>query len=268
MVFCCFQDRERDRDSDDQDASEKAVVKEETATSRPKPQVFAIMRNGHEVIRGNVLEIQEALDENKPGKAFFSYLNLHKWMQMHKLMEEGNGDGKTPMGVFSVLDDRFDGIATEKKLHNDHKDLEDLEYYLEEAAIAEDKEKFKDVFEEFKTLNESHLQKEEEVMMPRIQELAKNGVDMKQLMKTEVLALVVDSSDFPFFVKHANRILDKYHGDKPRVRVFDHALWACATPKQWKKWRSWIRQSVPESRFQEIREAIEIQYDLGKSAKP
>ena len=71
-----------------------------------RPMVFAIMRNGHEVIRGGMKDIQTALDEHRVEEAMDIYLQLDKWMKLHFLMEEGRpgsaGD-TTPMGMFRYV---------------------------------------------------------------------------------------------------------------------------------------------------------------------
>ena len=255
----CFQSHQQsEKENTTSDDAIKVSVPVQAPPEKPKPQIFALMRNGHEVIRGNMVDIQDLLDQNDLKKAVESYSNLHKWMEVHKLMEEGNLDGKTPMGFFSVLDERFDGIAKEKGLCDDHSNLEDIEASIAEAGKEGNIETFKKKFDEYKTSNEAHLAKEEEVMMPRVMKLSKSGVNMKELMVNEILSLVVDSPDFQFFVQHANYILDKHAGGKPRARVFDHALWICATPEQWNQWRAWIEASLPETKFRAIMEDIEV----------
>ena len=223
---------------------------------KPKPQIFALMKNGHEVIRGSVVEVEDYLDQNDLENALKSYHALHKWMGMHMRMEEGNSDDLTPKGFFSLLDEKFDGVTRDSQLRDDHSELSILEESVTSAAKDGDIEKFKEAFFEFKESNETHLQKEEGIMMPKVMALTKSGANMKELMKNEILPLVLGSPDFKFFVQHANFILDKHHGGMPRARVFDHALWACATPEQWDEWKGWIEDSVPEARFQEISEAI------------
>ncbi len=242
--------------STEEDKNGRAAAPDTTSTEKPKPQIFALMRNGHEVIRGNVVEIEEYLDQNDLENALKSYHALHKWMGMHMRMEEGNSDDLTPKGFFSLLDEKFDGVAKDSQLRDDHSELTILEEAVTNSAKDSDIEKFKEAFLKFKESNESHLQKEEGIMMPKVMALTKSGANMKELMKNEILATVLDSPDFKFFVQHANFILDKHHGGKPRARVFDHALWACATPEQWDEWKGWIKDSVPEERFQEISEAI------------
>jgi hypothetical protein len=70
------------------------------AAEKPKPQVFAIMRNGHEVIRGSMIDLKEAVDKGDMDSAKKNWDSLSKWSEMHKTMEEGDGSGTTPTGFF------------------------------------------------------------------------------------------------------------------------------------------------------------------------
>lgn len=246
--------------ADDLPAVEDQVVskkkQEEVPVEKPKPMVFALMRNGHEVIRGTVREVEDYLEAGDVEQAIMSYTNLMKWMNLHLRMEEGNRDGVTPMGFFAVLDQKFDNIATKEGLRDEHDDIDKLEQSMEEAVGTKDLEKIKQTFEAFKTANEDHLKKEESVMMKKVMEMKKNGENMKEIMIEELLATIIDDEEFPFFVKHANCILDKFDDGNPKARVFDHALWAVATPEQWQQWKLWIEESLPESRFKEVMAVI------------
>ena len=223
---------------------------------KPKPMIFAIMRNGHEVIRGSVIDVQNHLDREHLDDAIESYHRLHKWMEMHKLMEEGNRDNVTPKGFFSILDEQFDGLATKEGMRGDHDDLDDLEKAMDEAIEANDIDQIRKAFAAFKSENEAHLQKEEGIMMPKVMEMQKAKMNMKDMMVNELLATVVDLPEFMFFVQHANYILDKHDGGMPRARLFDHALWVCATPEQWKEWNGWIKGTLSEERYKAIMDEI------------
>lgn len=254
----CFGYRKDDQNPiDEEDKVEKATgVATSTATSsssKPSPQVFAIMRNGHEVIRGNMVDIDTFIEDGDLDKAIESYHNLAKWEAMHKLMEEGNnGDNQTPKGVFSILDERFQGIAQLSGLRSSHVDLDESEAKVEEAVEARDLEKLKEVFQDFKDTNEAHMKKEEEIMESKVMEMKKSGVNMAELMKDEILALVVNSPDFQFFVQHATSVLERHHNNMPRARVFSHALCKCASEEEWEIWKGWIKESVSEGMFEEI----------------
>lgn len=194
---------------------------------------FALMRNGHEVIKGNVLDVQEYLDAGDVDGAISAYKLMHQWILLHRSMEEGNRDGQTPKGFFAVLDDKFDGLATKEGLCNDHDYLDKYEEAMNEAISSNGINQMKQTFDVFKTANEEHLVKEEDIMMLKVMALAvKAGENLKDIMVNKLLPTIIDSPHFPFFVKHANYILDKHHGGMPRARVFDHVLWAVATKEQ------------------------------------
>mmetsp|Transcript_14547 Transcript_14547/g.20747 ORF Transcript_14547/g.20747 Transcript_14547/m.20747 type:complete len:252 (+) Transcript_14547:70-825(+) len=229
-------------------------------SSKPNAIVFALMRNGHEVIRGNMKDIQEHLNAGQLDNAINSYQKLHKWMNMHKLMEEGyDGEYSTsPKGLFAVLDEKFNGIAKEKGLRDCHSELEEIETKMSDTINNRNLDKLKTSFVEYMKLNEDHLEKEEAVMMPLVMKMTKSGVDMKRLMVDDILALVIDSHDFQFFVEHANCILDKFSTDeKPKIRVFDHALRVCASDEQWVIWKEWMKASIPEETYNKVMSEID-----------
>eukprot|EP00977_Amphora_coffeiformis_P028101 scaffold34695_cov266-Amphora_coffeaeformis.AAC.2 len=68
----------------------------------PKPMVFALMRNGHEVIRGAMRDLKLLLDaECDYATAKHEWELLSRWQDLHKAMEEGCGKpGESPMGFF------------------------------------------------------------------------------------------------------------------------------------------------------------------------
>jgi hypothetical protein len=112
-------------------------------------------------------------------------------------------------------------------------------------------------FEAFEEANLAHLEKEEGIMMPCVSKMAKSGKhNMKQIMREEILASIVDSKDFEFWIKYANEVLERHPEGMPRVRVFDHALWAVASPAQWEEWDKWIKETVSAATYKELHDAI------------
>lgn len=73
------------------------------SVEKPKPQIFAIMRNGHEVIRGGMLEVKQAIANDDTAGARVAWEKLSKFQVMHKTMEEGDGTGESPMGFFKYV---------------------------------------------------------------------------------------------------------------------------------------------------------------------
>lgn len=82
-----------------QSAAVEPPKKEEKA-EKPRPMIFAIMRNGHEVIRGSMRDVQAALDKGDFDEAKVTWDKLEKWSVMHMLMEEGTDGEGSPIGLF------------------------------------------------------------------------------------------------------------------------------------------------------------------------
>lgn len=76
---------------------------------KPRPRVFALMRNGHEVIRGGIKDIDSALlgahSDSDVDVAHIRLLwqKLTRWMDLHMRMEEGSGGTESPLGMFRYV---------------------------------------------------------------------------------------------------------------------------------------------------------------------
>ena len=232
---------------------------EDDAISKPKPNVFAIMRFGHDVIRGSMQDVAAALDAQNFAQAKETWNKCRSWMYLHMLMEEGTGSGESPLGMFRVLDKEFDGVATEAGLRDSHESLEKLESAVESLFTAEDAdlESTSLVFKEFQEANLLHLKVEEDIMMPKVQEMGKNGVPMKKVVKEELLATIVHRDDYKFFVQYAIGVLDHSARDTHvAARAFALALWALATSEQWNEWDAWIKEVGSVETYNELQRAI------------
>lgn len=229
-----------------------------STSEKPKPLVFAIMRNGHEVIRGAQRDMAEMIYNGDLKGAIDMWEKHNRWMFIHMTMEEGLPDkvGQTPMGMFRLLDSKFSGIADDAGLSALHVELHKLEHKVQHAFENKDLKQLKTYFPEYLKVNLAHLEKEEAIMMPKVMEMKKMGVNLKQVMIEELLDTVVDHPDFEHFIKFGNQILEKHHEGNPRVRVWDHALWAVATPQQWAVWDAWIKEVVQPETYQELQNAI------------
>mmetsp|Transcript_14070 Transcript_14070/g.18348 ORF Transcript_14070/g.18348 Transcript_14070/m.18348 type:complete len:252 (+) Transcript_14070:243-998(+) len=235
--------------------AEKPAAK--AADSEQKPRVFAIMRNGHDVIRGAQRDVKEMIEKDDLDGATELWEKHKKWMFLHMTMEEGTSKDGSPMGMFRLLNEKFDGIANNGKLAELHVILHEKEEAVEEAFKAKDIAKLKEVFPPYDKINLNHLVKEEEIMMPKVMEMQKAGENVKKLMREELLDTVSGSPDFEFFVKFANEMLDKHPEGQPRARVWDHALWALATEEEWTVWDAWIKESLKPETYKELQDAIE-----------
>jgi hypothetical protein len=61
---------------------------------KPRPEIFAILRNGHEVIRGATPHVKYAIGEADFEGALELWKYLARWKKMHTSMEEGNDNCK------------------------------------------------------------------------------------------------------------------------------------------------------------------------------
>ena len=195
---------------------------EQTATpEKPKPMIFAIMRNGHEVLRGALRELQVTLDDDDGNldKAVVQWKDYQKWVKMHMAMEEGVGDNG-PRGFFRyvlricthslatstvlfqdssphacvslslslslslsvqnrLLDEHCDGVASKHNLHQAHEALEAAEVALQQAFDNNNNlTAIQQAFSVYRAADEQHLQQEEQVMMPKVQKMVKDGHPM------------------------------------------------------------------------------------------
>jgi hypothetical protein len=67
---------------------------------KPKPMIFALMRNAHEVIRGAQRDLKEAIENDDLKGAKIIHEKLIRFTMMHMWMEEGSGTDKSPIGMF------------------------------------------------------------------------------------------------------------------------------------------------------------------------
>jgi hypothetical protein len=227
--------------------------------SAPKPIPMAIMRNAHEVIRGAMIDIQSHLDQNDFEKARVLWRQFNRFSDLHMKMEEGRKNGAK--GLFRLINDHSDGAAEAAGLMDCHRTLYELEEDVRDIFDrAPDVERAKHIYPVFMKENDKHLTEEENVLMPAIQKMIQQGVPVGKYLKTEVLPLVLKrEGDMEFFIRFANETLERHDNQgpgQPRVRVFDHALWALATPEQWKEWTVWIEESLSPEKYLEITTAI------------
>jgi len=261
MFNCCIADSSAVVVDEDTPNVSK-VAESPSAPEKPRPMIFALMRNGHEVIRGGHKNLQAALEEEDFDKAKGIYEKNKMWQELHAKMEDGIDGGKTsPIGMFALLDKHFDGAASNEGLDKEHQKLEEAEHALEKAFQVSwfsggNLDAAKKAFEKFDEENLAHLKKEEDLMMPLVGKMTQTGHPMKKYMQEELLATIIDDPRFESWVKYANEVLEKYSDGMPRVRVFDHALWAVATDEQWATWNEWIKDTLSEDVYNEIQAVI------------
>ena len=215
-----------------------------------------IITTGHEVIRGCMKDIEAALEQNDMETAHRLWKDLQLWDNLHMKMEEGDPNGG-PRGVFGILDELDDNVAEQKGLRHHHQHLYEYEEDIRDAFAhsADVSEAVKVSFQAFQKENLEHLELEENIMMPSIMKLAKAGKPMKQYMVEDIFSLLPEEH-LEFFIKFSNQMLEKHKEGMPRARVFNHALWAIATPEQWELWSSWIERALTPDEYKETQDAI------------
>lgn len=65
-----------------------------------RPLIFAIMRNGHEVIRGAQRDMKGALEKGNLDEMKAIWTKFHKWQSIHHELEERVGQDGSPRGMF------------------------------------------------------------------------------------------------------------------------------------------------------------------------
>lgn len=227
---------------------------------KPRPQVFALMRNGHEVIRGAMRELDDALALTDDGAALDAFgprwADFFKWQELHKAMEDGRSS--VAKGMFAFLDEQFDSIAKDNKLDEKHRELHEAETAVADALQKRAATELRAAWSAFRDANEAHLKAEEGVMMPKVAELTKAGHNMPGTMRTHLLP-AVSAEDMPFFISFAMKTLEKHHGDMPRARVFAHALAAAAgSAEQWQEWRTHVQKGLSPDAFAALGKQIDL----------
>jgi len=224
-----------------------------TELPKLKPLIFALLRNGHEVIRGASEACALSIAANDTAQFAAQWADLSKWQKIHGVMEEGVEVSDSPLasilpgidGLFAVLDENVVFLGYMEKnehgLRASHTEIGLLERAVTEAlGKAEDDEtresSIREAWSKFVAANEAHLKSEEEVMMPKVLEMTKNGVDLKSLMQVRIFpaALHHCKNDMTFFIGFAMQTLEKMENEEsrdgekgpPKVRVFVHALQA------------------------------------------
>eukprot|EP00405_Crypthecodinium_cohnii_P014427 CAMPEP_0206459634 /NCGR_PEP_ID=MMETSP0324_2-20121206/24290_1 /ASSEMBLY_ACC=CAM_ASM_000836 /TAXON_ID=2866 /ORGANISM="Crypthecodinium cohnii, Strain Seligo" /LENGTH=260 /DNA_ID=CAMNT_0053931217 /DNA_START=68 /DNA_END=850 /DNA_ORIENTATION=- len=216
--------------------------------AKPVPQIFAIMRNGHEVIRGAMRDCTALLDKDDMEGYLKRYAEFMKWMNVHAEMEDGK-EGIAP-GFFFLLNEKFDNIA--KPLQDAHGKLHEVETKLESAHEKKDLAEIKAAWKEFAEFNEQHLLEEEKIMMPKIGALKEAGENMRELFNKFLFPLATQSPDVAFFMTFAMQVLEVHHENQPRCRVFAHAVQFASTPEEWAKFHPLIKEGLSPDLYQKI----------------
>ncbi|EDQ86244.1 uncharacterized protein MONBRDRAFT_28495 [Monosiga brevicollis MX1] len=222
------------------------------AAEKPRPMIFALMRNGHEVIRGGVEDCRAALEANDKDLFYKSWNELMEFYKMHAAMEDGyNGVCK---GMFAMLNEQFPNVADD--LPKLHEELHGAEHAVQGAVDkGAELEELRALFTPWAENNEAHLKQEEGVMMPCVSKLAASGFNLRQAMREHLLPAAV-KMNIDHFVGYAMRVLEAHPGNMPRARVFAHALQFSATEEQWKAWHPIVKANLSPALYASICEEV------------
>lgn len=227
----------------------------------PTPQLFALMRLGHEVIRGAMRDIRELLFANhdmnssselttaeRIKKARSLWRELYQFMNIHQAMEEGEGKAK---GFFCILDE-FTSSDISSLLHETHEALDEYEqalhYELHRLPRRAQLHLIQEAFLDFEHNQRIHLRQEEKIMMPAIMsalQKKRGSINIQKLMTKEIMPCLARNEKL--FCQFAMCMLEKHHDGKPRARVFAQAIWACSSEYQWTRRKHFIETSIKSS---------------------
>jgi len=235
--------------NDANDTMDKSSIK-------PDPIPFAIMRNGHEVIRGLMIELDEAAQANNETKFAELWKVFIIWMNHHAAMEDGKGRVK---GFFAVLNENFNNIAVSEGLEAHHSQLNNATRIMEGYFYEKDYRSLISNWSNYRKLNEKHLIAEEEIMMPKVQEMHKLGFPIKKNLAEDIVSAAWDEVNFGSeFVQVACWVLEKHHGGMPRARVFIHALKSITDEQRWAKWLPYVKAGLSPEQYFLIDSQIEL----------
>ena len=264
-------------------SSQQKGVPAAASVELPQPLVFGIIRTGHEVIRARLKDIERSLVSGDLDLALAEWKKARKWFHTHLLLELGNGESigflryvtlsytarsilcllkcltVICFGFFPLrrlLDEHCDNISTKENFFSEYEALREQEESLNAAFETDDMFQIKASFYEFKDPLLLILEREDDKLMPCIDEMAERKLDLVKLMRKEIMQGASNTFGFEAFVRYALGTLEKHDGGLHRVRTYGLALWAVATHKEWKIWATWVEQSISPASMEELEEAI------------
>lgn len=227
---------------------------------KPKPMVFAIMRNGHEVLRGNLRDMTAALQESNTASFAEQWANFLRWGKIHAAMEDGVPGGVgvdeegTPLGrgMFAMMDREADNAASDGGLREEHEKVEEKEHAVQDALRrGAGVDELRAAYAAFAELYEAHMKTEESIMMPQVQAFAKKGFDLKKGVR-QCLWPAIPAGEEGFFITFAMQILEKHPEGMPRARVFAHAVWAVSTEEEWTSRHAAVKEGLSPELYAKI----------------
>ena len=204
--------------------------------TEPEVSVPAIMRNYHEVLRNDLAKVlaprAEAGDLEGFAAAWGDYVHA---ISVHAAMEDGvEGAGG---GITTMLDLYFDGAVNAALFRAEHVAEHALQAAVTEA-IAQGPEALRTAWAAYREGAEAHLLHEEDVMMPLVARLPKEG--KAALFAQWCVSAGIAQGGFDHLVAHGVASLAAFGSTKNTpagaTRVFVQALKAVCTPEQWTRY--------------------------------
>jgi len=204
--------------------------------TEPEVSVPAVMRNYHEVLRNDLAKVLaplvEAGDLARFAPAWEDYVAA---IAVHAAMEDGvEGAGG---GITNMLDLHFDGAVNAAQFRAEHVEEHELQAAVT-RAIPHGVGALRDAWAAYRACAEAHLLHEEDVMMPLVARLPKEG--KAELFAQWCVSAGVAHGGFDHLVAHGVASLSTYGSTKNSpagaTRVFVQALKAVCTTEQWARY--------------------------------
>merc|ERR1712150_82439 len=106
---------------------------------------------------------------------------------------------------------------------------------------------------------------EEEIMMPTVQKMVKGGMNVKAILQDHLLACSwaeEQYEEFKTWITEGCKTLEKHQGEKPKVRVWVHALMAISSADQWKVFLPAVKAGLSDSVYNDLNNLIKMEAKL------
>ncbi|KQW51934.1 MULTISPECIES: hemerythrin domain-containing protein [unclassified Roseateles] len=213
--------------------------------TEPEVSVPAIMRNYHEVLRNDLAKVLAPLAERGDlagfAPAWGAYVDA---IAVHAAMEDGvDGAGG---GITAMLDLHFDGAANAALFRAEHVEEHELQAAVT-RALPMGVGALRDAFAAYRSCAEAHLLHEEDIMMPLVNRLPREG--KAALFAQWCVSAGIAHGGFDHLVAHGVASLAAFGSTKNSpvgaTRVFVHSLKTVCTPEQWARYGPVARRAAP-----------------------
>lgn len=246
---------------------------ESSPAPEPTAEVFALVRNAHEVIRGACIDLETTLAAPAADAATkravvdrfrAQWVELRRFLKIHHKMEDGAllklEVLKTAEGLFDMIDRLDSDRAKAAHVRDAHARLASIERAVSRSlySVFGSHAKLLTAYGHFKEMNEEHLKQVDEIMTPTIKKLNDDGADMRGLMRKSVLAALWDD-DRAFFVSYGTRVLKKYPVGAPSAAEFVKIMQTLAdSAEEWEADRVLIEAALGADEYKNIAAELNV----------